>query len=146
MDCLWNGTPTSSTFCFAELSKSLARLEAHLPGYLYASEFHKVCPQHQSSLTYTSMQISRRLTRGAKVPILSRMTTPSAYRPFPTNPVESSYTRLVLLSTSLKGPIERSKACFPKRKVYLFLFSNNLKSQRFERPREKLSQEYGNLG
>jgi len=39
-----NGLPsahTSSTFCLAELSKSLARLESHLPGYLYASE----CPQ-----------------------------------------------------------------------------------------------------
>jgi hypothetical protein len=62
------------------------------------------------------------LTRGAKVHILTRMATPSAYRPVPTNPVESSYTRLVLSSTPLKGPIERSKAFLPNRKVYLFVF------------------------
>jgi len=64
MDCFRNGTPTSSTFCFAELSKSLARLEAHLPGYLYGSEFHNVCPQHQFSATYTSMQLWSSRSKG----------------------------------------------------------------------------------
>jgi len=107
--------------------------------------FPKVCPQHRSSSSCTSTQPWRSSTRRAEVPILTWMTTTSANRHVPTNSVKSSYTRLVLSSTSFKGPIERTKVFLPKPKMYLFLSSNNFKAQRFQSPGENRHRSLGIL-